>query len=99
MASIEPIELKEMVDSINSCWTMKDDGVKRVQPCEAKNQTLIRKSIVSTRDLYPGDQLTYDDLSLKRPASGIEPKYLDQIVGRVVTQAIVKDQPIKWDYL
>ena len=50
-------------------------------------------------DLAPGDVLTAENLRAIRPGLGLPPKYLDQLLGRTVRQAVPRGSPMRWDYL
>ncbi|NAY91646.1 N-acetylneuraminate synthase [Muricauda sp. JGD-17] len=80
-ASLEPGELKAMVESIRNIELSLGDGVKKPSPSEMKNKTIARKSIVALRAIKKGDILTEKNLTVKRPGNGISPMRWDEIVG------------------
>lgn len=85
-ASLEPDELKAMVSGIRNVEkALSGDGTKHVSNSERKNIAIARKSIVACRDIKKGELLTEDNLTVKRPGTGISPMRWDEIVG---TQAI-----------
>lgn len=96
-ASLEPVELKAMVLAIRDVERAFGDGVKC--PCaeEMAIKKVARKSLVASADIQVGDILKKSDLTIKRPGNGIEPKYLDVLIGKRVRKAIFKDQVITWD--
>jgi len=98
-ASIEANELELMCKSIISVQQMLGDGVKKPAPCEMHNIDLIRKSIVARRALPAGHILKEEDIALKRPATGIEPKFLDMVLGRELKTDLEQDTPIHWSNL
>ena len=98
-ASLEPKELKLMIDSIRNVEKAMGNGVKELSKDELSIKKMARKSIMATRDIQKGETLQIDMLSIKRPETGIYPKYLDQIIGKEIKKAIKKDEPIKWDNL
>ena len=75
---------------------MKGDGVKIPQSSEIENRLAIRKSITASRDLQQGEKIQEKDIMVKRPADGIEPKYLSSILGKTIKADIKKDSPIFW---
>lgn len=94
--SIDPNGLKLLISQINEINEMKGDGLKIPQISELQNKMAIRKSISASKDLSQGTKLQESDLCIKRPADGIEPKYLKMILGKTLTTSIVKDSAINW---
>ena len=98
-ASIEPNELVSYVEAIRNTPIMMGSGIKQPTRSEIKNIKLVRRSIVAAKQLEKGETLTGDKIALKRPATGIEPKYLVQILGRKVCRDFAEDEPINWEDL
>ena len=94
--SIEPNGLKLLISQIHEVDQMKGDGIKIPQFSEIENRLAIRKSITAKRDLQEGEKIQEEDISIKRPADGIEPKYIPMILGKTVKTNIKKDSPIFW---
>ena len=94
--SLDPNGLKSLISQIHEIDQMKGDGIKIPQFSEIKNRLTIRKSITAKRDLQQGEKIQEDDISIKRPADGIEPKYLTMILGKTINTNIKKDSPIFW---
>ena len=80
-ASLEPQELKAMVSAIRNIEQALGDGEKHVSESERKNMPIARKSIVAARDIKQGELLTEDNLTTKRPGSGISPMRWNEVVG------------------
>ena len=59
-------------------------------------KNVARKSIVTKRSVKKNDILTKDALAIKRPGTGISPKYIDMIIGARATKSIAKDQIVTW---
>lgn len=98
-ASIEPDELRQLVDGVRFANGALGDGIKRPVPSELPNLTLIRKSLVAVGALRKGTQLTRAMIDIKRPASGIDPGDLDKVIGRTLRRDVEDDEPIAWDSL
>jgi len=81
-ASLEPHELKVMVKSIRRIELAMGDGIKRVTPSEAKNILIVRKSIVSRLPIQKGATFTVENLTTKRPGTGISPIFWEKVLGR-----------------
>lgn len=64
---------------------------------EAQARANARRSLVAARDITKGQTITEEDLTFKRPAHGVSPKFIDDVVGKVATADIKDDDVIKWD--
>ena len=91
-ASLEPNELKEMVQAIRDVEKALGDGVKRPTKEEEEIKRAARRSIVAKVDIPKGTIIAEDMLDVKRPGTGIEPKYIDMIVGKKAKENIRKDE-------
>ena len=67
---------------------------KRVLDCERDVREVSRQSVVSTREIAPGETITREMLTIKRPGTGILAYRLDEVIGRVAERAIEHDVPI-----
>lgn len=94
--SIEPSGLKKLIEDIRLIEKMKGDGIKIPQKSEIKNKIAIRKSLTVKNNFLKGHILQENDISIKRPADGIEPKFLPNIIGKKLAVDIKKDSPINW---
>ena len=93
-ASLEPAELKAMVRSIRNIEQALGNGIKVPSEGEKKNMVAARKSIVAARDIKKGEKLTTENLTVKRPGSGISPLRWDEIIGTFATHDYRKDELI-----
>jgi len=98
-ASVEPAELKALVEGVRGANRALGNGIKRPAPCELANLPLIRKSLVATRDLPIGTAVSREMIEIKRPLGGIEPGRLNDVLGRRLRRAVSEDKPITWDDL
>lgn len=73
---------------------VRGDEVKRVLDCERDVRVVSRQSVVSTREIAPGETITREMLTIKRPGTGILAYRLDEVLGRVAERAIEIDVPI-----
>ena len=95
-ASLEPEELKNMIDAIRNVECALGDGNKRLLECEIENIVIARKSIVSKNKIKKGDYLSESNITSKRPAKGISPIHWDEIIGRKATKDYYPDEFITW---
>jgi len=98
-ASLEPKELKEMIKNIREAEKAMGDGIKRPTAEEEEIKKIVRKSIVAKVDILERSTITRDMLEIKRPGTGIPPKYIDMIVGKKAKEDIYKDEIIRFDKL
>lgn len=98
-ASLDPKELREMVDNIREIEKILGSKTKKSTQDEEKIKKLVRKSIVAKKYIMKGEKITADLISIKRPGFGIQPVYLDRIIGRIAKEDIRDDQLIKWKML
>jgi N,N'-diacetyllegionaminate synthase len=82
-ASLEPHELKTMVTAIRNIEKALGDGIKKPTPSELKNMHVARKSIIARRDIKKGEIFTTENITVKRPGSGISPMRWYEILGTV----------------
>ena len=98
-ASIEPDELKKMIVTIRMVEQALGTVDKKPESCEIRNRKVVRKSVVASENIHKGSLLLESMLTLKRPGTGIEPKYLKDLVGKRVKKSIKKDTLITRDMI
>lgn len=98
-ASLEPAELKEMVDRIRNIEQALGDGIKRPNASEMKIMEVARKVLVVNRKLKEGEILQREDIEIKRAGKGISPYDLEKVTGRRLIKQIMEDEPLTWDHL
>lgn len=93
-ASLEPHELKAMVDAIRNIERALGDGVKRPSVSELKNKPIARKSLVAIRPIRAGESFSADNIGAKRPGTGMSPMRWDEVIGRTATKNFALDELI-----
>ncbi len=83
MASLEPRELIEMVKGIRNISASLGQATKAISPSEGKNRNAARKSIVAAKSIKKGELFSDDNLTTKRPGTGLSPMLWEEIVGKV----------------
>jgi len=94
-ASLEPSELKAMVQGIRNIEKALGDGIKRPFPSELKNKPIARKSIVAAHPIKAGEVFSEDNLAAKRPGTGISPMRWDEVIGRISSRDFNQDELIE----
>lgn len=98
-ASLNPNGLKKMVETIRNIEKAFGSERKEITGEEKKNIYFMRRSIHASRDIQKGKIISYDDTKIKRPFDGIEPWFLDFIIGKKIKNDVKKDETLKWEDL
>lgn len=94
VASVEPSELKAMIQSIRHIEMALGNGKKNVSESERKNIEIARRSIVAARYIKKGELFTEENLLVKRPGNGINPMMWDKVIGRQAEKDFMEDELI-----
>lgn len=95
LASLEPQELKDMVEGIRNTELALGSSIKTASQSELKNKPIARKSIVAARDIKKGEIFSEENLGIKRPGTGKNPMFWwDIIVGSVAQRDYAQDEQI-----
>lgn len=94
-ASLEPDELKAMVNAIRNIEQALGTGHKTISESERKNIEIARKSIVAARPIKAGEMLTEENLTVKRPGNGINPMRWNEVVGTRAVENFKEEDPIQ----
>jgi len=94
-ASLEPAELKAMIEAIRCVEVSLGDGVKTPTDSERRNMGIVRKSIVALRPIRKGEQFTTENVTTKRPGSGINPMRWNEVLGQFAKRSFQEDELIE----
>lgn len=94
--SADPEEMKEIVDKVRKFEVLKGNGIKMPAASEKITRVNNRKSVVISRSIKKGELFTKEHLAIKRPGSGVQPKYIDQIVGKSAGKDLSEDDVLQW---
>ncbi len=94
--SLDFTELKNMIEEIRKVEMIMGTGEKAPRSSEFAVQKVVRKSVVATDNIPVGTKLVAGMLAIKRPGTGISPKYLPQLLNNMTVKPIVKDQVLSW---
>lgn len=95
-ASLEPRELKDMICAIHNIEKGLGNGIKKPSRSELKNILIARKSIVAERNIQKGEVFTEENLTVKRPGTGISPMRWDEVIGKKAGRDYKNDEEIRW---
>lgn len=97
--SSDPKELRVLIEKINKVSNQL--GKYKITPSkkELKSREIFRRSIVASVNIPTGTILKEKMISLKRPGSGLHPRYIDEVTGKKTIIKINKNDQIKWEFL
>jgi len=96
-ASLEPSELKEMVKAIRNIEKALGNGIKKPNDSEIEIMKVARKSLIATRDIRAEEIIKETDITIKRPGTGILPKFREIVIGMKLINSIRQDEPFRWE--
>lgn len=85
-ASLDPSELRELIRKIRELEVVLGDGIKVPTASEFENIKVIRKSLVANKPIFRGDLLTSENITAKRPGTGISPMEISKVLGTTATR-------------
>ena len=94
-SSLNPDDFLKMVNMVRLTEKILGDGVKKISKEEKQNKIIVRKSIVAKVDILKGDKFTFNNLTLKRPSTGLPPIQIFRYLGKKSKRNYFKDDFIK----
>ena len=94
-ASITPDDFKRMVQGIRKIEIALGSEVKEPTQSELKNREIARKSIVANKNIFKGEKFTKDNLSVKRPGTGLTPMKWYEVLGTVAKKDFKENEMIE----
>ena len=95
-ASLNPDELKAMIDSIRAVEQCMGSPIKAPTETELPIRALVRRSVTLVRDVVAGQTIGLDDLTLLRPGTGIAPADLDRVPGKQAARSMMAGTTLNW---
>ena len=92
VASLGPEELKQLIHHIRVMERLLGKKIKSPTPEELMNKEAARKSLVAKKTIQQGDRFTEQNVTVKRPGTGMEPKQYWQLLGKHATKTYEKDE-------
>lgn len=101
-ASIDACTLGVMIRKIRELEMALGNGIKQPMPSELQNKLLMQKSLVARRSIASGEAIQAEDLTSKRPGSGISPRRFDEVIGKraakdIPKNGILNEESISWE--
>jgi N-acetylneuraminate synthase/N,N'-diacetyllegionaminate synthase len=98
-SAADPVGFTELARRIRETENALGDGVKRPCAAELANMPNMRRSLVARRPIAKGRKISESMLTCKRPADGIAPALIDQVVGLAARRDIREGETIHWSLL
>ncbi|GJM24604.1 MAG: hypothetical protein DHS20C16_10190 [Phycisphaerae bacterium] len=98
-ASLEPAELKAMIEAIRTVESALGDGVKRPVAAELNTRQVARRSLVAAKDLAAGTVLRPEHLNARRPGTAIAPSEMERVLGQILAKKMRSDELLTWSHL
>lgn len=98
-ASLEPEELKKMIQSVRNIEKALGNGIKIPSESELKNKNIVRKSIHLAHSLRRGQMIKEEDLIMLRPGDGISPMETEKVIGKQILTDLPKSHKLKFSDL
>lgn len=95
MASLEPKEFADMVAAIRDVESAMGNGVKTPTTSEEPNIPIVRKSLVANQVIRKGEVFNEDNVTVKRPGTGISPMRWREVIGKVSLREYQPDELIE----
>ncbi len=96
--SLEPVELRELVDNCHSAWQAIGEIYYQRKGCE-RGSELLRRSIYVVEDVEVGAEFTTNNIRSIRPGLGLAPKFLPEVLGRRAGRDLKRGDPLAWEMI
>ncbi|MFH2104099.1 MAG: N-acetylneuraminate synthase family protein [Chloroflexota bacterium] len=95
--AMDPEDMRAFRSQCDYVTALIGSDHKEVFACEAEARQQARRSLVAARALRSGETVTRDDILVKRPGTGINPRFLDVVVGARIIGDIQEDEILQWE--
>lgn len=92
-------DVKTFNENIELINKIKGKKVKQPLVCESSSRKEARRSIVASKDIKKGEKITKDNITFKRPGTGISPSKVDEIIGMNANEDIAEDTLLTYEML
>jgi sialic acid synthase SpsE len=97
--SLDTNGFRQLVNELRLAEISRGSNLRNNFESEKNGIKYARRSIIANRDIEVGEKISNEMLSIKRPATGIAPKFFEEIIGKSVKRKIEEDRPIQWNDL
>jgi len=96
--AMDPTDLRTFREHMGRLTTTTGATKKRPIEAETDSRRHARRSLVAARDIKAGEPVTHNDITVKRPGTGISPTLLDAVVSQAPTTDVSADEILTWDH-
>ena len=96
--SLEPAELKQLVEQTNTAWQSLGNAGYERKPAEEASLKF-RRSLFFVKDISKGTIITDQHVRRIRPGFGLSPKYINDVLGKTASSDIARGTPVSWELL
>jgi N-acetylneuraminate synthase len=96
--SLEPSDLMELCEKSLTAWKSLGNADYKRSKDEIESKKF-RRSIYFMKNMKAGETIKEEDIRIIRPGFGIEPKYLNEVIGKTLKLDALKYDPLKWEYI
>ena len=96
--SLEPQELKKLVENSKLAWSAIGEINFEIKPSEKQNLKF-RRSLYAVEDIKKGEMLTNNNIRSIRPGYGMHPKLIHSVIGKLSNREIKKGTAMKLEYI
>ncbi len=97
--SLEPDELKRLVDDSRAAWASIGRVNYALKGEDEEKSATLRRSLYVVKDVERGEALTNDNVRSIRPGFGLKPKFLPNVLGRKASRPLKRGEPLDWNML
>ena len=99
--SLTPNEIKDLIKEISLIKDLQGSSEKKPTKIELDNghELSFRRAVYPSRDIVEGEELNNDNLTVLRPAHGIDAREFDEVIGKKAKVALQRHQKLNWDLL
>tara|TARA_B100000029_G_scaffold322611_1_gene314958 strand:- start:498 stop:1010 length:513 start_codon:yes stop_codon:yes gene_type:complete len=95
--SLDTEGFRKLVKELRLAEISKGENARNEFDAEKEAVKFARRSIIANKDIMIGEKISREMLSVKRPGTGIAPKFLEEIIGLTVKKSLQEDEPIQWE--
>lgn len=97
--AMDPKDIRKFRENIDLLSTTTGQSRKKPISVEANSREFARRSLVAATDIQQGEEISQEQLTVKRPGTGIQPTMIDIVLGRQTKKQIQSDEIITWDMI
>jgi len=94
--SLTKNEFSDMIKKSREIESILGTGIKKPSTIEKENLKTNRASIIVMKEVKKGEKISENNIDIRRPGTGLEPKYFEEILGKKFSTDVIKETPLSW---